>query len=173
MTQSGLPEPRGLISLKAQLQEQRMPIYKKLVRWTWGLLYAAIFGIAALFIVINFTGIPSFRELEDPKSKLASEVLANNNEVLGRFFIQNRVPATFNELSPWLEKALVSTEDERFYSHCGIDWSEPYCYKTKARVVAPQLPNNWPKCCILIANLKVWVLSKKHLRCSTANCGNG
>jgi penicillin-binding protein 1A len=121
MTQSGLPEPRGLISLKAQLQEQRMPIYKKLVRWTWGLLYATIFGIASLFIVINFTGIPSFRELEDPKSKLASEVLANNNEVLGRFFIQNRVPATFNELSPWLEKALVSTEDERFYTHCGID----------------------------------------------------
>jgi penicillin-binding protein 1A len=114
-------EPRSLLSLKAQLQEQRAPVYRRLIRWMWGLLYTGIIGVAVLFLVINFTGIPSFRELEDPKSALASEVLANNNEVLGRYFIQNRVPASFNELSPWLEKALVSTEDERFYSHSGID----------------------------------------------------
>lgn len=114
-------EPRSLLSLKAQLQEQRMPAYRRIIRWSWILLYAGVIGVAAMFLVINFTGIPSFRELEDPKSSLASEVLANNNEVLGRYFIQNRVPATFEELSPWLEKALVSTEDERFYDHSGID----------------------------------------------------
>ncbi len=114
-------EPRSLISLKAQLQEQRANAYRRIIRWMWGLLYVGIFAVATLFLVINFTGIPSFRELEDPKSALASEVLANNNEVLGRYFIQNRVPASFGELSPWLEKALVSTEDARFYSHSGID----------------------------------------------------
>lgn len=114
-------EPQGLLSLKAQLQEKRMPRYRSIIRWMWIMLYAAVIGVAVLFIGISFSAIPSFRELEDPQSALASEVLANNNEVLGRYFIENRVPATFSELSPWLEKALVSTEDERFYEHCGID----------------------------------------------------
>ncbi len=114
-------EPKSLLSLKAQLQAQRMPRYRKIIRWTWILLYGGLGAVAALFLLINFTAIPSFRELENPNSALASEVLANNNEVLGRYFIENRVPATFDELSPWLEKALVSTEDERFYDHCGID----------------------------------------------------
>ena len=121
MLQPNHPEPRRLLSLKAQLQEQRMPRYKKIIRWTWICLYTVIIGIAILFLSINFSAIPSFTELENPQSALASEVIANNNEVLGRYFIENRVPATFEELSPWLEKALVSTEDERFYDHCGID----------------------------------------------------
>ena len=114
-------EPRSLLSLKAQLQEQRMPRYRMMVRWMWILFGAGLGALFILFLTINFMAIPSFRELEDPQSALASEVLANNNEVLGRYFIENRVPVTFSELSPWLEKALVSTEDERFYSHCGID----------------------------------------------------
>jgi penicillin-binding protein 1A len=114
-------EPQSLLSLKAQLQERRKPLYQKIVRWMWIGVYSGITAIAVLFLTINFTGIPSFRELEDPQSSLASEVLANNGELLGRYFLQNRVPVAFSELSPWLEKALVSTEDERYYEHCGID----------------------------------------------------
>jgi penicillin-binding protein 1A len=114
-------EPQGLLARKAQLQAQRMPIYTKIVRWAWIATYIGIASVASIFLVINYTAIPSFRDLEDPKSALASEVLANNGEVLGRYYVENRVPVTFDELSPWLEKALVSTEDERFYNHCGID----------------------------------------------------
>jgi penicillin-binding protein 1A len=114
-------EPQSLLSLKAQLQERRKPLYQKIVRWMWIGVYSSLTAIIVLFLTINFTGIPSFRELEDPQSSLASEVLANNGDLLGRYFLQNRVPVGFNELSPWLEKALVSTEDERYYEHCGID----------------------------------------------------
>jgi penicillin-binding protein 1A len=121
MLQTNHPEPRRLLTLKAQLQEQRMPRYKLIIRWMWIGLFTTLTGIAVLFLGINFSAIPSFSELENPQSALASEVLANNNEVLGRYFIENRVPASFEELSPWLEKALISTEDERFYDHCGID----------------------------------------------------
>lgn len=114
-------EPQGLIALKAQLQQQRMPRYRRIIRWMWILIYSGLASLVTLFLVISFSDIPSFRTLEDPNSALASEVIANNNEVLGRYYIENRVPVTFNDLSPWVEKALVSTEDERFYSHCGID----------------------------------------------------
>ena len=121
MLQNNHPEPTSLISYKAQLQEKRMPRYRQLVRWMWILMLSAIAGVAIVFLGINFSAIPSFRDLEDPQSALASEVIANNGDVLGRYFIENRVPASFEELSPWLEKALVSTEDERFYEHTGID----------------------------------------------------
>jgi penicillin-binding protein 1A len=114
-------EPTHLISIKAALQDKRAPQYRKIIRWTWRLLVGGILACLLLFLTINFTGIPSFRELEDPNSALASEVLANNKDVLGRYFIENRVPVGYEELSPYLVNALIATEDERFRSHCGID----------------------------------------------------
>jgi penicillin-binding protein 1A len=114
-------EPQRLISLKASLQEKRMPRYRWIIRWMWRMLFAGMAGVLLLFMFINFTAIPSFRELEDPSSAMASDVLANNNEVLGRYFIENRVPVTYDALSPHLVNALISTEDERFNEHCGID----------------------------------------------------
>lgn len=114
-------EPQHLISIKAALQQKRMPLYHKIIRWTWRLLAAGVLGMIILFVTINFTAIPSFRELEDPASAVASEVLANNNTVLGRFFVENRVPVNYETLNPYLVSALISTEDERFREHCGID----------------------------------------------------
>ena len=116
-----MSEPQHLISIKAALQEKRAPLYQKIIRWTWRLLVGGMVALIALFLVISLTAIPSFRELEDPNSALASEVLAGNNEVLGRYFIENRVPVTYEQLSPHLVNALISTEDERFRQHCGID----------------------------------------------------
>jgi len=114
-------EPQHLISIKAALQEKRAPLYRSVIRWTWRLLAGGISAVAILFLTINFTAIPSFRELEDPSQSLASEVLANNGEVLGRYFTENRVPVAYEDLSPHLVSALIATEDERFREHCGID----------------------------------------------------
>lgn len=114
-------EPQHLITIKAALQEKREPLYRTIIRWTWRLMAAGMAAVAILFLSINFTAIPSFRELEDPSQSLASEVLANNGEVLGRYFTENRVPVAYEDLSPHLVNALISTEDERFREHCGID----------------------------------------------------
>ncbi|MBX2891680.1 MAG: transglycosylase domain-containing protein [Saprospiraceae bacterium] len=114
-------EPQHLISIKAALQEKRAPLYRSIVRWTWRLLAGSLLAVIILFLSISFSAIPSFRELEDPSSALASEVLANNGEVLGRYFIENRVPVAYEDLSPHLVNALIATEDERFRQHCGID----------------------------------------------------
>ena len=116
-----MSEPQSLISLKAALQAKRSPQYRRIVRWMWRLTYVGIFGVAAVLVGINFMSIPSFRELEDPNSALASEVLAANGEVLGRYFIENRVPIAYQDLSPHLVNALVSTEDVRYWDHCGVD----------------------------------------------------
>lgn len=116
-----MSEPQRLITIKAAHQQHRMPAYRKILRWIWRLATLAVVSVLTVFLVINFTAIPSFRELENPNSALASEVLANNGEVLGRYFIENRVPVSYEDLSPHLVNALIATEDERFREHSGVD----------------------------------------------------
>src|SRR5690606_23857870 len=69
-----------------------------------------------------FGSLPSFKDLENPKNNLASEVISADGKVLGTYFAQNRSNVTYDELSPDLINALISTEDIRFYSHSGIDF---------------------------------------------------
>ena len=64
-----------------------------------------------------FADIPSFEELEDPESKLATQVIAEDGEILTTFHIENRSYVSYEELSPYLIEAAVATEDVRFYSH--------------------------------------------------------
>ena len=68
-----------------------------------------------------FGELPNIVQIANPETKLATEIITEDGETLGTFFRENRTAATFDELSPWLGKALVSTEDERFYSHSGVD----------------------------------------------------
>jgi penicillin-binding protein 1A len=110
-----------LLDAKKQIQDKRQGTYAWLVRWFWRLIIGGFAGIFALFIFINFTGIPSFRDLEDPASSQASEVLASNMQTLGRYYVENRVPVTYSQLSPHLVNALIATEDMRYRDHCGID----------------------------------------------------
>jgi penicillin-binding protein 1A len=65
--------------------------------------------------------MPSFEELENPRSNLASEIYAADGVLLGTFFIHNRSNVGFDELSPNLVNALMATEDIRFHNHSGVD----------------------------------------------------
>ncbi|MEM1320941.1 MAG: transglycosylase domain-containing protein [Bacteroidota bacterium] len=105
----------------SQIREQRMPIYRKIVKAMWAMLILGILSVALMFVFFSFQDLPTFEELENPNSNLASEVYAANGEVLGRYYIENRVPVSYQELSPYLVQALLATEDERYYDHSGID----------------------------------------------------
>jgi penicillin-binding protein 1A len=65
--------------------------------------------------------MPSFEELENPKSNLASEIYSADNQLLGTFYIHNRSNVEYPELSPNIINALVATEDIRFRNHSGVD----------------------------------------------------
>lgn len=69
-----------------------------------------------------FGELPSFEDLENPRSNLASEILTDENKVLGTYYLQNRSNVKYSELSPHLVHALISTEDKRFKDHSGIDY---------------------------------------------------
>lgn len=66
--------------------------------------------------------MPTFEELENPKSFVASQIITTDNQILGKFYKnENRTLVEYKDISPFLVKALVATEDERFYKHPGID----------------------------------------------------
>lgn len=82
--------------------------------------------IALLLIMVllvwAFANIPSFKELEDPDNKLATQIIAQGGEILTTFHIENRTYVSYEDLSPNIVHAAVSTEDVRFYKHSGIDF---------------------------------------------------
>ena len=98
-------------------------VKKKIVKWFWLLFTLPIVMVCGLIALVwAFADIPSFEELENPDSKLATQVIAEDGEILTTFHIENRSYVTFGELSQNLVNAAVATEDVRFYNHSGIDF---------------------------------------------------
>ena len=96
---------------------------KRIIRWFWIIVTVPVaFVIALLLLVWAFADIPSFEELENPDSKLATQVIAEDGEVLTTFHIENRSYVSYDDLSPYLVEAAIATEDVRFYDHSGIDF---------------------------------------------------
>ncbi len=97
---------------------------KKYVKYIWMILVAPvalIFLIVALTAFGIFGDLPTFEELENPNSSLASEVYSADARALGKYYIQNRVNVHYRDLSPSLVNALKATEDVRFEEHSGVD----------------------------------------------------
>ena len=93
-------------------------------RQFWKLFLIGI-GCGFLFFLFAswglFGSMPSFEELENPESNLATEIISSDGETLGKFYNENRTAIKYSDLPKHLVDALISTEDERFYEHSGID----------------------------------------------------
>ncbi len=89
------------------------------------ILFIMLMGSIALFFLSASMGwfgdLPTFDELENPESNLATEIISSDGVTIGKFFRENRTPIKFKDIPPHLIQALVATEDERFYEHSGID----------------------------------------------------
>lgn len=84
----------------------------------------AIAGVIGGFLLFNYISkqdIPSFEDLENPEYDQASIIYDDNGTTYGKYYVENRVPVQFDQISPFIVDALVATEDERFYGHSGID----------------------------------------------------
>jgi len=148
------------------------PKHTKIVTWMWRLLFGGmLFGIL-FFLGLSFTDLPSVAELENPKTNIASQVFAENGEILGKYYKENRVPLTFEELPPHLIDALIATEDVRFYKHTGIDFrglARAIAYmgsKGGASTITQQLarqlftgPRSRDKVNALLQKLREWVIA--------------
>lgn len=90
----------------------------------WSLFLVFVSGIFLLFYGIAnewFGPMPSFEELENPETNLATEIISADGKILGTYYIENRSNVSYDELPENLVNALISIEDVRFYEHSGID----------------------------------------------------
>ena len=107
--------------------ETKKPIRKKFFNYIFKLWFIFFAGLAFVFLLFYgvasewFGEMPTFEELENPKSNLASEVYSSDGELMGTYFIENRSNITYRELTPDLANAFMAIEDIRFQDHSGID----------------------------------------------------
>ena len=104
--------------------EKEKNSFKKYTIGFWSLYFFGAILVFGLFFFIaegKFGEMPSFEELEDPQSLLASEIISRDDVVLGRWYRENRTFVTYDQLPQELVDALIATEDVRFYNHSGID----------------------------------------------------
>lgn len=88
--------------------------------WLGGLL---VFGILLALAIQGAAGkLPTLEEIENPRYTLATRIFSADGEEIGRFAIQQRVFVPYERISPWVIRALIATEDARFFEHAGIDW---------------------------------------------------
>ena len=126
----------------------------RIIKWLWIVAMAPfviLFAMLLLTALGAFGRMPSFEELENPKSNLATEIYSDDGKVLGSFFVQNRSYVQYADLFPQdstqllhisgrevppIAAALIATEDARFYSHSGVDI--PSLFRVGIKTIALQ-----------------------------------
>ncbi len=107
---------------KKQKKKKRDVKVYLIVLWTLFVLFG--FSIYLLFHGIThewFGDMPTFEELENPETNLATEIYSADGKILGTYYIENRSNVSYEDISPYLVDAIVAIEDVRFYEHSGID----------------------------------------------------
>jgi len=100
------------------------PDFSFYVKRFWQIFAGGLGFIVLIFLFASWGllgHMPSFNDLENPESNLATEIISSDGETIGKFYNENRSSITYDELPKHLVDALIATEDERFYDHSGID----------------------------------------------------
>ncbi len=106
--------------------------FKKYIKWFWRIIGIGFFLAILPFFLASVGALgfmPTFEDLENPENNLATEVISSDGKTLGKYAYENRTPVKYKDIPQNLVEALVATEDERFYSHSGID------FKSTARAI--------------------------------------
>jgi penicillin-binding protein 1A len=96
----------------------------KPVRIFWKLFFIfwAVITLLIIFIYVGLFGkLPSIEELQNPAMMSSSEIYADDGTLMGKFYLKDRINVKYQDISQNVIKALIATEDERFYQHSGID----------------------------------------------------
>ncbi len=109
---------------KEEEKEKKKRRYGVFILWFWGIYLAGVLSVGSFILLLSqnkLWELPSFEELENPDTFLATEIISSDGKILGKYFRENRTHVKFDSLPKHLTEALIATEDERFYSHSGID----------------------------------------------------
>lgn len=97
----------------------------KIALTLWTLLVLSVAFVVAIFVLIDNGAIgnmPNMEQLQDPIDRYATQIYTADGKLIGTWSQkENRVHVGYDSISPYMVKALIATEDERFYEHSGVD----------------------------------------------------
>jgi len=98
-------------------------LQKKITKWFWIVItLPVVCMVLALLLVALFAKIPSFEQIENPDSNLATLLISEDGKVINTYHIENRSYVSYDQIPKHIIDAAVATEDARFYRHSGIDF---------------------------------------------------
>ncbi len=102
-------------------KRKKKKYFSKENRKFWWIAAAAALFCLLIFAIYIISGLPSLEQLENPKPQLASKVFTVDGELLGQFYVENRIEVSVDSLPQYVTNALIATEDRKFYEHWGVD----------------------------------------------------
>ena len=87
------------------------------------LLAAITVGALAGLLFVYSSDLPQIRALEDFQPDLVTELYADDGQIVGNFALQRRVLLTYEQFPPVLKDAILTTEDQHFDQHWGVDFT--------------------------------------------------
>lgn len=96
----------------------------KAVKVFWRIFFIGLATFILFLFLCNwgvFGEMPSISDIQNPSASLSSQVYAQDGNLMGKFYLEDRVNVEYKDISQHVIHALVATEDERFYDHSGID----------------------------------------------------
>jgi penicillin-binding protein 1A len=95
--------------------------------WLWLFFGLLILGFATaglgFGILLGYQyNLPKIQSLEDYRPDVITDVYSDDNKVIGELYIERRIIVSYDEIPPYLQLAIVATEDDQFYHHSGINY---------------------------------------------------
>lgn len=94
----------------------------------WKALFTlAAFALVAVFLLIALVGngvfgkLPTADEIKALRHEEATLILSSDGAVIGKIFAKDRTNVRYEDIPKHVVDALVSTEDQRFFRHQGVD----------------------------------------------------
>jgi len=102
-------------------KEKRRKFFKRALL-TLLILAACFIGVLIGVYKAILQNLPDIAQLEEYEPSIVTYVYSDDEEVIGEYALQKRIPVAFDEIPEYLKEAVIATEDPRFYKHSGIDF---------------------------------------------------
>ncbi len=81
----------------------------------------ALGGAIGLLFVYS-SDLPEVHALENYRPVIVTELYADDGQSIGTFALQRRILVTYGQIPPVLRDAIITTEDQHFEQHWGVDF---------------------------------------------------
>jgi len=93
----------------------------RFLKWA-GITILLIFFIFSGFLLFLIHNLPDIKSLEDYHPPIVTRIYADDGQIIDELYTERRILVPLEKMPPYLIKAFIAAEDERFYEHKGLDW---------------------------------------------------